>query len=100
MGNAAKLALAKTLLKGLYRRHGWRNAPDPGNLTSIHVLGWLEVMLLKVSRKIEERHVLSGEQLPAGWFDFREEGMDQVFACILLSARRWRSCLLHVTGSV
>jgi hypothetical protein len=66
VGYASELTLTKMLFKGLYRRHGWRNAPDPGNLTTIHVFGWLEVLLFKVSGKIEKRHVLSRERLSAG----------------------------------
>jgi hypothetical protein len=78
VGNAAKLPLAKVLFKDLYGGYGRRNTSDAGNLAAIHVLGWYEVLLFEVSRKIEERHVLLRERPSTSRIDFREKFVDFV----------------------
>lgn len=58
VSNAAKLALAEMLFEDIYGGDRRREAADTGDLAPVNVLGWLEVLLFKVGREIEERHVL------------------------------------------
>jgi hypothetical protein len=71
MGDAAKLAFAKMLFKRIYSRDRGRKAADAGYLATVNVLGWLQVLLLEVSREIEKRHVLLGERTPPSRIDLR-----------------------------